>query len=74
MHPALGDPDTGKPYCVKAENESLRDHILAVRYTGDRECLFESADERPRPVPLREVAFETAWREFREGKVFEPEQ
>ena len=72
MHPALIDPDTGKPYCVKAENESLRDHILAVRYSPARECLFESADERPRPVPRREVAFETAWREFREGKVFEP--
>ena len=71
MHPALVNPDRGKPYRLKAENEALRDHILAVRFDPNREELFECRDEKPRPVPQRDVAFETAWREFREGNIYE---
>ena len=71
MRPALIDPDTGMPYRVKPEQESLRDHILCVRYDEGREHLFECWDEKPRPIPERDVAFETAWREFREGKIYE---
>lgn len=71
MHPKLADPDTGKPYRFKGENESLRDHVLVVRYGTEREEPFECRDDKPRPVPSRDVAFETAWRQFREGKIFE---
>ena len=71
MHPKLLNPDTGRPYRVKTENEELRDHILAVRHNADSEVLFEASDEKPRPIPQRDVAFETAWREFREGKTHE---
>lgn len=71
VHPKLIDPQTERPYRVKTENESLRDHILCVRYNGRAEHLFECWDEKPRPIPDRDVAFETAWREFREGRIYE---
>ncbi len=71
VHPCLIDPDTGRPYRVKAENESLRDHVLCVRHDPAAEHLFECWDEQPRPIPHRDVAFETAWREFREGRIYE---
>ncbi|KPK82900.1 MAG: hypothetical protein AMJ81_08970, partial [Phycisphaerae bacterium SM23_33] len=71
MHPGLTDPAGGRPYRFKAENESLRDHILAVRYNADLEERFECRDEKPRPIPSRDAAFETAWREFREGRIYD---
>ena len=70
VHPRLIDPDTQRPYRVRAENVSLRDHILTVRYDSDLPELFESRDETPRPVGDRDVAFETAWREFRDGEIY----
>jgi len=70
MHPALIDPETDAPYRVKAENESLRDHILAVRYTGDEAAPFTCRDEKPRKAHIPDVAFETAWREYREGRIY----
>ena len=70
MHPSLRD-ETGTPYRVKPENVSLRDHILRLRYNPNAEGLFECFDEQPRPIPHRDVAFETAWREYREGKIYE---
>jgi hypothetical protein len=71
MHPKLLDPAAGRPYRFKAENESLRDHVLVVRCGTDREERFECRDEKPRPIPSRDVAFETAWREFRQGRIYE---
>jgi len=71
MHPLLVDPDTGRPYRFARENESLRDHILAVRHDPGAEELFRAADETPRPIPDRDVAFETAWTAFREGRIYD---
>ncbi|MFB3892843.1 MAG: FAD-binding protein [Phycisphaerae bacterium] len=70
MHPALIDPATGRPYRFLQENKALRDSILHVRYDARAEGLFELRDVAVRPMPLRDVAFEVAWAEFREGKVF----
>jgi hypothetical protein len=70
MHPRLIDPDTRKPYKAKPENQALRDHILVVRYRNERE-LFTCRDERPRPIPDRDIAFELAWREYRENRIYE---
>ncbi len=70
MHPHLSDPAGGAPYRFKAENLALRDHILVVRYDQGRQDLFEARDEKPRPIPQRDVAFEVAWREFREGRIY----
>ena len=71
MHPALIDPATHKPYAFRPENLALRNHILYVSYNGENPDLFDLRDEAPRPMNDRDVPFETAWGEFREGKVFE---
>ena len=70
MHPLLIDPDTRQPYKVKPENQTLRDHILAVAYREKGE-LFTCRDERPRPIPDRDIAFELAWREYRENRIYD---
>ena len=71
MHPGLLDPATGRPYRFRPENEALRDHILYLRYDADAPELFDLRDGKPRPVPDREIAFEPAWAEFRDGRIFE---
>ncbi len=71
MHPALADPATGEPYRFKEENEALRDTILCAKYDARSEDLFDLRNVEPRPVPDRDIAFEPAWAEYREGKVFD---
>jgi succinate dehydrogenase/fumarate reductase flavoprotein subunit len=70
MHPALTDPATGKPYRFRPENEALRNSILHLRYHPAAEDLFDPHDVPPRPIPKRDIAFEPAWAEFREGKIY----
>ncbi len=71
MHPELTDPDTGQPYRFKAENEALRKVVLTAEYNPKSADLFDLADVRVRPVPARDIAFEPAWTEYREGKIYE---
>ena len=71
MHPALIDPATDKPYRFRPEDEELRNSILAVSYNGRADDLFDLSDVRPRPIPDRQIAFEPAWTEYRQGKVYE---
>ena len=66
MHPKLIDPETGKPYCLKPENEALRNEIVQVAYNPAAADLFDYKVVKPRPVPERNIAFEPAWTEFRE--------
>jgi hypothetical protein len=70
MHPALVDPDTGKPYRFCPENADLRNSILHLRYNSDAEDLFDVWDSPPRAIPSRDIAFEPAWAEFREGRIY----
>jgi len=70
MHPALIDPATDRPYRFRPENEALRNRILHVRYEAEADDLFDLWDAPPRTVPDREIAFEPAWAEFREGRIF----
>ncbi len=70
MHPGLLDPETGDPYRFKPENEKLKGHILTVAYNQDAEHLFDVRDDAPRPIPDRDIAFEPAWAEFREGGIY----
>jgi succinate dehydrogenase/fumarate reductase flavoprotein subunit len=71
MHPALIDPDAGRPYRFKPENEALRNSVLYARYDPGAEDLFDLWDVPVRPIPRREIAFEPAWTEFREGRIYE---
>jgi succinate dehydrogenase/fumarate reductase flavoprotein subunit len=70
MHPALIAPDSGRPYRFRPENTELRNHILHLRYNSAGEDLFDVWDESPRPIPDRQIAFEPAWAEFRDGKIY----
>jgi len=69
-HPRLIDPETNAPYRIKPEALALRDHILCVQYSPENRFLFKCRDEKPRPIPRRDVPFESAWREFREGRIY----
>jgi succinate dehydrogenase/fumarate reductase flavoprotein subunit len=71
MHPALIDPAGGKPYRFREENKGLRDRILCLRYNCEAEDFFDLWDIAPRPIPDRNIAFEPAWTEYRDGKIFE---
>jgi succinate dehydrogenase/fumarate reductase flavoprotein subunit len=71
MHPKLIDPAAGRPYRFRQENEALRSEILCLRYNGEAGDLFDLWTVSPRPIPDREIAFEPAWTEFREGRVYE---
>jgi hypothetical protein len=71
MHPRLIDPETDEPYRVKPENEALRDEILTLWYDADAEDLFATRVDTPRPIPERDIAFEPAWTEYRDGTVYD---
>ena len=71
MHAALIDPQTDAPYCFRLENEALRGEILQLRYAPQREELFEVRTVPPREIPARDVAFEPAWAEYRDGRIYE---
>jgi len=71
MHPKLIDPETDQPYKVKPENEDLRNEILLLRYDPEAADLFATRTETPRPIPDRDIAFEPAWTEYRDGTVYE---
>jgi hypothetical protein len=45
--------------------------ILTTRYNPAAPELFDLSETHPRPIPTREIAFEPAWREHREGRIFE---
>ena len=70
MHPRLIDPATDKPYRFRPENESLRREILHLRYDPSVDDLFETRACGLRPIPDRDIAFEPAWAEFRDGKIY----
>ena len=71
MHPALINPATGRPYRFKEENQSLRNEILQLTYNPAAPDLFDVDIVEPRAVPDRDISFEVAWAEFREGKIYE---
>jgi succinate dehydrogenase/fumarate reductase flavoprotein subunit len=72
MHPNLIDPQTEAPYRFKLENQALRETILHVSYdpAGQAPDLFPTHTEAPRPIPDRDVAFEPAWAQYRQGQVY----
>jgi succinate dehydrogenase/fumarate reductase flavoprotein subunit len=70
MHPKLIDPETGKPYCLKPENEALRNEIVQLAYNPASPDLFDYTVVPPRPVPERNIAFEPAWTEFRDKAIY----
>ena len=71
MHRKLIDPETGRPYRFKGENETLRNEIIEITFNGEADDLFETRVVPLRPMPAGDTAFEPAWAEFREGGIYD---
>jgi succinate dehydrogenase/fumarate reductase flavoprotein subunit len=70
IHPDVIDKATGKPLKFKPENESLRSTVLQVEYDEGSSDLFQCRNVKLRPAPTDRKAFEPAWQDYREGKIY----
>ncbi len=70
IHPDVIDKATGKPLKFKPENQSLRNSILQIEYDQSADDLFGSSTIELRPAPAERKAFEPAWMDYREGKIY----
>ena len=70
IHPDVMDKSTGKPLKFKSENESLRNSILQIEYDESLPELFKSFNIELREVSKQRKAFEPAWLDYREGKIY----
>jgi succinate dehydrogenase/fumarate reductase flavoprotein subunit len=70
IHPDVIDKATGKALRFKPENESLRKSILQVEYDESSPDLFTTSNVELRPAPTDRKAFEPAWQDYREGKIY----
>jgi len=70
IHPDVIDKATGKPLKFKPENQSLRSTILQIEYDESSPDLFKSETVELRPAPTERKAFEPAWQDYREGKIY----
>ena len=71
IHPDVIDERTGRPLRFKPENEALRACTIQVRYEPGSPTLFVTQDAPVRSTPQHAKAFESAWKDFREGRVFD---
>ncbi|MEJ2700818.1 MAG: FAD-binding protein [Sedimentisphaerales bacterium] len=70
IHPDVIDKATGKPLKFKPENQSLRNSILQIECDESSPDLFRSTTVELRPAPKDRKAFEPAWQDYREGKIY----
>ncbi|MBN2182265.1 MAG: FAD-binding protein [Sedimentisphaerales bacterium] len=70
IHPDVIDKATGRALRFKPENESLRSSILQIEYDESSPELFRSRTIELRPAPTDRKAFEPAWQDYREGKIY----
>ncbi|MHC4556786.1 MAG: FAD-binding protein [Planctomycetota bacterium] len=70
IHPDVIDKATNKPLKFKPENESLRSSILQIEYDESSLDLFRGHNVELRPTPTDRKAFEPAWQDYREGKIY----
>jgi succinate dehydrogenase/fumarate reductase flavoprotein subunit len=55
----------------KPENKDLRNSILRTEYDAKQPDLFRCENITPRSIPAERKAFEPAWKDYREGKIYE---
>ena len=72
IHPDITNEKTGKTLKFKPENEKLRNSILQIEYDPSEPDLFRCNNTELRPVPALGKAFELAWQDYREGKIYGP--
>jgi succinate dehydrogenase/fumarate reductase flavoprotein subunit len=70
IHPDVIDKAKNKPLKFKPENQSLRNSILQIEYDQNPDDLFRSSTIELRPAPTQRKAFEPAWMDYREGKIY----
>jgi len=70
IHPDVIDKATNKPLKFKPENKSLRSTVLQVEYDESSPDLFRCRNIKLRPAPTDRKAFEPAWQDYREGKIY----
>ncbi len=70
IHPDVINKATGDALRFKPENESLRKSVLQVEYDESSPDLFVCSNVELRPAPTDRKAFEPAWQDYREGKIY----
>lgn len=70
IHPGVTAAATGKTLKFKPENPSLRDSVLRVEYDDSLRSYFRCENVKLRTAMIDRKAFEPAWRDFREGKIY----
>jgi succinate dehydrogenase/fumarate reductase flavoprotein subunit len=70
IHPDIINKATGQILMFKPENKELRDSVLQVEYDQTVPDLFRCRSIPVRPMPADRKAFEPAWRNYREGKIY----
>ncbi|MFI4912079.1 MAG: FAD-binding protein [Sedimentisphaeraceae bacterium JB056] len=69
IHPDIVDTD-GTPLKFKPENEELRKTVIKVSYDASAADMFKCETIPVRPAPTDRKAFEPAWEDFREGRIY----
>jgi len=72
IHPDIINQTTGKALKFKPENEALRNSILRIEYDAGGPDLFRCRNIALRTAPADRKAFEPAWQDYREGKIYSP--
>ncbi len=70
IHKDVINQATGAPLTFKPENTALRQSILRIEFHRRAKDLFKCTTTAPRPAPTDRKAFEPAWRDYREGKIY----
>jgi succinate dehydrogenase/fumarate reductase flavoprotein subunit len=70
IHPAILDKATGAPLAFRPENQDLRGRIMATQYDENASELFRCTMVTPRVIPVERKSFETAWKDYRENRIY----
>lgn len=71
IHKDVINQATGRPLRFKPENVELRKSILRIEFDPKAKDLFTCATVTPRPAPTERKAFEPAWQDYREGRIYD---
>ena len=70
VHPDIKDPDTGDILRFKPENEELRNTVLRIEIDENADDMFRCETVPLRNAPKDRKAFEPAWTDYRERKIY----
>jgi succinate dehydrogenase/fumarate reductase flavoprotein subunit len=71
IHRDVVDRATGQPLAFKPENQDLRSRIQRIEYEERAPDLFRCTMVTPRTAPVERKSFEPAWRDYREGHIYQ---